>query len=256
MKARWDVLRRVGRDLKNRRNIDAYVVAALALVFAVLSLVGDSVADGPRWAALLAGVGLLVYRVTIPDQSAGTADELLHDRASFDGVPFSSRLDGAREVWIFGPSAVNLLSPQHCAALRANVLARPDGVVRIIVLDPAQEAGVQLAVRQLDDAVDYPVQTLRPSLDATLHQLQLMSSWNVPGNLQYRLLDFNPGFSLVVVDPGARRGKVIVEFHAFHNEATTSRMHLELSRADSERWYAYWVDQFDHMWHAARSPAP
>src|SRR6266511_3987906 len=117
-----DAFRRIGLDLKNRRNVDAYVVAAMALVLAVLSVAGDVVSEQLRWAGLLAGVGLLVYRVTLPDS--------------------------------------------------------------------------------------------------------------------------------------AKHGTIIVEFHAFHNEATSSRMHLEITRQGSERWYSYWSDQFDHIWRAAVPPAP
>jgi hypothetical protein len=61
--------------------------------------------------------------------------------------------------------------------------------------------------------------------------------------------------SLVAIDPGAKQGTVIVEFHGFHNEATASRMHLELTRQLSERWYSYWVEQFDHIWRAAEPEA-
>ena len=39
----------------------------------------------------------------------------------------------------------------------------------------------------------------------------------------YRLLDFNPGFSLVAIDPTASGGQVIVEFHGFHSESTNQR---------------------------------
>jgi hypothetical protein len=43
----------------------------------------------------------------------------------------------------------------------------------------------------------------------------------------------------------------VVEFHGFHNEATPSRMHIEISRQQSERWYAYWMEQFNQIWSAA-----
>jgi hypothetical protein len=246
-----ETLRRIGRDLRNRRHVEAYAVAGLALIFAVLSVVGDFLPESLRWAALLAGVGLLVYQVTLPRVSAA-ADDLLHDRGSFDHAPFSARLERAREVWIFAPSAVNLLTPQTCDALRSKILARVDGVVRIVVLDPAQQDAVRLAARQLDDSIDYPVQMLGPSLGLTIERLRLMSAWQVQGSLEYRLLDFSPGFSLVAIDPGERGGTVIVEFHGFHNQATAGRMHMELTPAGSRHWYAYWVDQFDHIWQAAR----
>lgn len=249
-----DTLRRVGQDLKNRRNIEAYAVAGLAIVFAVLSVIGDVVPDNLRWAALLAGLALLLYRLTLPDR-AGSAGELLRDRTSFDDRPFTALLDHAREVWIFAPSAVGLLSHSTCDALRAKVLNRTDGTVRIVVLDPHQKEALRLAAKQLDDSLDYPMQQLEPSLAATLQKLRIMNSWTVSGSLEHRLLDYSPGFSLVAIDPSERHGIVIVEFHGFHNESNTSRMHIELRRSDSQHWYTYWIDQFDHIWHAATPPS-
>lgn len=76
MPSRW---KRISQDLKNRRYVDAYsaaFVAFVAFVLAVLSLLGDVVPDQLRWAALLAGVGL-----------------------------------NAKEIWIFAPTAINLLGP-------------------------------------------------------------------------------------------------------------------------------------------------
>ena len=250
-----DSFRRIGQDVKQRRNLDAYAVAAAALAFAVLSVIGDSVPDGLRWAALLAGVGLLVFRITVPDRAMGGADDVLNDRSSFEDNPLPARLREAREVWIFAPSAVNLLAPHHCDTLRSAVLNDPDGVVRLVVLDPAEETAVQLAIRQLDDSVDQPLQMFRSALDATTQQLRRLAGRQVKGSFEYRLLDYNPGFSLVVLDPGTRQGVVIVEFHAFHNELTSSRMHIEITRTETERWFTYWLDQFDHIWQAAR-PAP
>jgi hypothetical protein len=249
-----DLLRRARRDLMNRRNLEAYVVAGVALIFAVLSIVGDVLPEDLRWAALFSGIALLVYRLTLPSDS-GTADDLLLDRASFDDKPFTGLLDHAREVWIFAPSAVNLLNPRTCQALRSTVLNKTDGLVRIVVLDPDETEAIRLATKQLDDSIDFPMQRLGASLATTLEQLRLMRSWSVTGSLAYRLLDYNPGFSLVAIDPGHRHGKVIVEFHGFHNESTLSRMHIELTQSGSRHWYAYWIDQFDHIWQTAKTPA-
>lgn len=247
--------RRIGKDLKRRKHLDAYAVATIAFVFAAMTVVGDAVPEQLRWAALLAGVGLLVYRITLPDTNAEAVDELLNDRTAFDDNPLPSRLKAAREVWVFAPSAVNILSANHCELLRRGPLSRPDGIVHVVVLDPAEETAVQLATRQLDDSLDYPIQEFRTCLDTAIRQLHLMADWPISGTLQYGLLDYNPGFSMVALDPRARHGCVIVEFHAFHNEATSSRMHFELTRRKSERWYSYWIEQFDRIWQTSKHPA-
>lgn len=247
--------RRIGRDLKNRRHVDAYSIAFVTFVLAVLSLVPDVVPDQLRWAVLLAGVGILVWRITIPEPLVGTLDDLLHDRFAFDRKPLSERLKNAAEVCIFAPTAVNILSAHNCELLRTGVLNKPDGIVRVVVLDLTNESAVQLATRQLDDSLDYPVQDFRASLQATMRQLGIMASWHLRGSFDYRLLDYNPGFSLVSIDPATRNGHVIVEFHGFHNEATSSRMHIEISRRQSDYWYTYWTNQFSRIWEASLPPA-
>jgi hypothetical protein len=243
--------RRIGQDLKNRRYFDAYSIAFVAFALAILSLVPDVVPDPLRWAALLAGVGTLVLRITMPDSATGTIDELLNDRFAFDRIPFSERIEKAAEVWIFAPAAINILSAHNCELLRSKVLGKPDGILRVVVLDPGNTPAVQLAVRQLDDSLDYPVQDFRDSLQATERQLRAMSAWQVKGSFDYGFLDYNPGFSLVAIDPNTRNGRIIVEFHGFHNEATSSRMHIEISRQQSERWYKYWTEQFSAIWKSA-----
>jgi len=252
MSAGW---RRISRDLKNRRHVDAYSIALVTFVLAVLSLVPDFVPDPVRWAVLLAGVGILVWRITIPEPLTGNVDELLNNRFAFDTNPLSERLKNATEVFIFAPSGVNILSAHNCELLRIGALNKPDGAVRVVVLDPGNESAVQLATRQLDDSLDYPLQDFRASLQATVRQLGTMVSWHLRGSFDYRLLDYNPGFSLVSIDPTARNGHVIVEFHGFHNEATSSRMHIEISRQQSDHWYAYWTSQFNRIWESSLPPA-
>src|SRR5258708_14855436 len=246
--------RRIGRDLKQRRFVDAYTVAFVAFILAGVSRVTDIVPDQVRWAALLAGVGVLVLRITIPEPSSSTIDALLQDRFAFDTNPISDRLRNAREVWVFAPSGVNLLSAHNCEILRIGPLSRAGGVVKVVVLDPAQAVAVQLATRQLDDSLDYPVQDFTESLQTIMGLLRAMAAWQVNGSFEYRLLDYNPGFSLVAIDPSSRSGRIIVEFHGFHNEATSSRMHIEISRGQSDHWYSYWIDQFDRIWEATSLP--
>ncbi|MBO3746051.1 hypothetical protein J5X84_08245 [Streptosporangiaceae bacterium NEAU-GS5] len=58
----------------------------------------------------------------------------------------------------------------------------------------------------------------------------------------------------MLIDPDSPHGRIIVEFHAYRNRSTLSRMHLELTRERNERWYAYWVEQFTYLWEAAAKP--
>jgi hypothetical protein len=248
-------LARIGRDLKLRRHVEVYVLAGASIVIAMGSLVGDVVSEDLRWATVLAALSVLTYQVTVPDR-AGDLDEVLHNRTSFDETTFVSRLRGAREVWVLAPSAINLLTVDTADTLRKTVLARGDGIVQVLVLDPGADEAVALASRQLDDATDYPGVDLPRAVQATADRLARMATWPVAGTFEHRHMTFNPGFSIVAIDPHGRDGQLIVEFHGVHNESTASRMHIELTRAASEPWYLYWRDQFEHLWLNARVPEP
>jgi hypothetical protein len=246
-------VRRVGRDLTARRHIEVYVVAAVTIVVAVLSLVGDVVDDGVRWSVVLAALGLLTYQIALPDRE-GDPDAVLHTRAVFDDITFSSRLMQVREVWVYGPSAINLLTADVTDVLRSRVLTHPTGAVRIAVLDPEQHEAVAIASRQLDESTEFQSVELPGALAATVERLGRMDSWAVAGTLEYRLAPFNPGFSMVALDPRSKNGLLIVEFHGVRNESDGSRMHVELRRDGSQHWYDYWCAQFEHLWAGARTP--
>ena len=250
--------RRILADIKARRHIEAYVVTLVVGSFAIVSMIADIVPQSLKWAALLSGVGLLVYRITLPDERDRGGD-FLHDRSAFDSVPISVALANARDLRVFAPSAVNLLSPQTCETLRTGLLSRKGGSVRVVILDPREPEAVRIASRQLDDSVRFQVQRLFAALESMIERLEAMRRWKVAGTFAYRLFPYNPGFSLVIIDPETTHGRVIVEVHGFRNQSTFTRMHVELTRERDERWYAHWVEQFEHLWEASAvmpGPAP
>lgn len=247
-------LTRVLADVRARRNLDAYVAVIIAVVFAALGIVGDIVPEGLKWSALFAGLGMLLFRVALPPRPSTPVESLLGDRTAFEGTQFSTLLAGATELWIFAPSAVNILNPQHCDVIRRTVLDKGSGEVRVAVIDPECADAVDLAVRQLDESLEYPTQDFETSLRTSVAQLRRMSSWSVTGTFGYRFVDRNPGFSLVAINPSRRDGRLVVEFHGYRNEAIGTRMHLTLTRHESDHWFQYWVRQFDALWAAARTP--
>ncbi|WP_061293845.1 hypothetical protein [Herbidospora cretacea] len=245
--------RRLVGDLKARNHLDTYALTMVVFTFAILSLVSDALDDDLRWAVLLSGVGLLIYRLTLAPAATPPAD-LLHDRSRFEDNPLTPLLRDARDVRVFAPSAVNFLSPQMCELLRNTVLARRNGSVRVVVLDSAETSAIGIAARQLDDSLEFPIQRLPQSLASTVERMNLIAGWRSEGTFAYRVFPYNPGFSLVLVDPDTPHGRLIVEFHGFHNPSTSSRMHLELVAGRDERWYRYWIQQFDRLWEAAVVP--
>ncbi|HET8684810.1 MAG TPA: hypothetical protein VFM54_23500 [Micromonosporaceae bacterium] len=172
---------RVLADLRHWRNFDLYATALTALVFTALTLVGADLSDDLRWSLVFAALGLLVLRVATATVGAGTSEDILLDRTAFVTNPINERLRRARQVWIFAPTGENLLNHERCALLRKGPLSRPDGEVRIAVLDESDAAHFAVVVQQLDRLLEYPVQQVSDALRETHQRLANMAKWQVQG---------------------------------------------------------------------------
>jgi hypothetical protein len=59
----------------------------------------------------------------------------------------------------------------------------------------------------------------------------------------------------VVLDPRRVGGRLLVEFHGFHDDSIGDRMHLEIRRSQSLHWFEYWVGRVEAIWEVAHKPA-
>lgn len=241
MRGITSTLRRIVDDILAFRNVEAYVIAAVAVVLAILGVVDDAVPDNWKMAAILAALALLVFQTTRPDNEAPDLDAVLLSRQTMGAFP--DRIRGARTLWIYGPSAVNIL--RDMPYIKREILEK-NGKVRIIIQDPNSQTGMDILHDQMDKTTDLG-NSIRMSLDI----LKNASSW---GGIEYRLLPYSPGFSMVAVDPDKRNGQLLVEFIGFRNDLITDRMHIEITREQSQHWFDHWVKQYEAMWEAAHLP--
>lgn len=210
--------------------------------FSALSTFGDILPSGLRWSACLGALGILLYRETVP--AAPSAGLQPADRARFVRTPVAPLLESAVEVWLFAPSGKNFLSSEHCAAL-ARVLRCPDAVVRCVVLDPRRTEAVGIASAQM--GCDRGLEPLPKALAAGLERLRVIAGWGLPGDFSCRLFGYNPGFSLIAIDP-RRGGPILVELHGVRNETSSGRMSLLFTRGEHPHWHNYWTAQFLDIW--------
>jgi hypothetical protein len=234
---------RIWTDIASGRHIEVYVVSAVAVAVGVLSVIGDIVPINIQLAAILAALAVLVFKSSVPASAVVDLDAVLHDRQSYG--PFRDFIRNGSVLWIYGPSAVNVLS--DTADLEREVLAK-GGEVRVLLQDPAETASLAILHRQLD-TMNY---LLEDDINRSISILERLKAQGRP--VDYRFLPYSPGFSLVIVDPDGRDGRAIVEFYGFSNELITDRMHLEIRREQSHHWLEYWAKQYEEMWNAAREP--
>lgn len=241
-------LRQIWKDIRHRRLLDLYATTLVSLFFAAALLVGADLPESLRWSLLFAGLGFLLLRVAL----ANHREDRFLDRSEYDRNPITDDLRNAKEVWIFAPVGSNFLTEERCDILRRGPLARPDGSLRVVVLEPF--TADDPISEQLDALLDHPVQKAADSLRETRSRLAVMAQWPVLGTFAAGDISFNPGFSLIAVNPHAAGGYANIEFHGFRNDAIRSRMHIHLTRDDGP-WYTYWLDQFEAIWRSARAGA-
>jgi hypothetical protein len=234
--------RHVMEDIRLGRHREAYTLFVVGVVLTVLGLSGV-VGTKYMLSAILAALTFLVFE-TAAASGGGTRplEQVLRTREDFGA--FAKILPGVRDLWIYGPTAVSVLT--NAADIRRFVL-RAGGKVRVLTLAEDQRA-LDLAAIQLDDNLDL-AQTLRNSLATA-------AKFGAEPGFSHRQLFVNPGFSLIIVNPYDPKGYVIYECHGFKDDNIADRMHITISKADSPRWFNYWIERYEAMWEAAQPPVP
>lgn len=233
---RW--VRRIINDLVNLRHVDAYVVAFIGVVLVIFGVIGAPQTEY-YLLALTAGMVILLFRTTEPDEKIIDVDSVLLDRQSYS--PLREFIQGGRVLWVYGPSAANVL--RESAAIKREILDR-GGELRVLLQDPGEAASMNILRQQLD-----PNNNLDHDITGALYTLEKMRAW---GKVDYRLLPYNPGFSILVVDPDGKEGRLTVEFYGYHNNMIDDRMHIAIDRRLSPYWFEYWEKQYEMMWEAAK----
>lgn len=237
-------------DIKQRRFLAEYGASIAIVVVVALEIFSDLLPE--TFISNLILIILLVLLLDITQRNRGERglDAYLHTRDELG--PFRERLVGVRRLWIFAASAANILDGDNLDAIRKHIMNNRDGELRVVVLKPDSKA-VDDAKRQIDDNITYQVQELREQLQRTLTgRFEMIRRWNLPGKFEARVLDFNPGVSMVIVDAHRAKGQAIVELYGFGQESTAKRMSIEIKNTESAVWFDYWTDQYERMWELAK----
>lgn len=243
---------RIQGDILNLKNIDRYLVASLAIIFAIVGLFGDIVSSNIEITIILAALGVLVFNLTIPDETPTQGlDDFLNDR--HDLPKLSETLANVQEVWIYSPSAANIFRGDNLGVIKEHILKNPDGHLRILIQDPTEENAVDILKKHLDEGVvELHNQSMPNEISETLRILKSIHNGKRSGKLSYGLMSYGLGFSILIFNPNESDGFLILEVHGFRNEDTRSRMHIRIDRSESERWYSYWKNQMTDMWKSAK----
>jgi hypothetical protein len=250
-----NTIARIAGDLRAGRNIESYAVVAVAIALAAIGLVDDLVPDSVKLSVILAALALVVFGQTRPAEIRAGIEDYLHNRPELG--PFAERVRHTRKLWIYGPSATNILDGDNLDLIRRGILSDPKGELRVLVQNPDAAEAVRVLKRQLDESVEFHHQDLPDEIGKTLRKFEAIRTWKTPGNFAYGLLEYSPGFSIAIFDPDRPTGTAVIELYGWRLQSTSERMSIEISQMASPRWFRYWVEQYEYMWaDAAHPPTP
>jgi hypothetical protein len=245
MQALLRTLRGVVNDLLAFRNVDAYVVVAIGVALIVFDVLGN-VDISLQLTVVIAALVVMISRMTAPAPKQTDLNDLLHTRKQFG--PFRDFIAGGRTLWIYSPSAINIL--RDPSVIKEEILDKGGSFV-MLIQDPTQTTIIEALQQQLDVAALDLKNDITVSSDI-IRKLKTRKKEKITFDIVFGYLAYSPGFSLTIVDAERSSGRLIVEFFGFQNEFIGSRMHINITRQQSEYWFEYWVEQFREMQSAAR----
>ena len=240
--------KRLASDFASGQNIEAYVVTFLGFALIIIDLLDNAagsdgtplISDSIKLTALLAAVLLLLFRDTRPEEEEIEMDKVLLDRQAYG--PYREFIAGGRVLWVYGPSSINVVRDGSFV----DAILETGGNVRILIQNPKNTASMEILTRQLDQ-----IYKLDSDITTSIDILRRMKQ--IHPKLEYRFLDYSPGFSMSIVDPDGRNGHLVVEYFGYQNRNIKSRMHLNINRSQSAFWFEYWEHQYRQMWDEAKS---
>jgi hypothetical protein len=85
----------------------------------------------------------------------------------------------------------------------------------------------------------------------TLNAFQILSDLSKNENIEYRVMTFQPQFSLLIVNPGISESAIQVEIYPYQSIAS-DRPHFLLYQKDNSKWYSFFYEQFETAWKNAQ----
>jgi len=244
-------------DLRQARNLDLYIVVAIAVVVAVLGVF--NVVD-PRIlaAATLAVLAVMATSMLASRHQIDSVRMMLDRMAATEAgnVPaerfltqrhtdLDNELATASDIALVGVTltrTVRDLLPVLDRRLQAG------GRVRVLLIDLESQAHQEAVARSKKaDAPDF----YRHRVSSTVDLLRVLASTAADVSaLQLRVLPFVPTFGLCLIDPGERHGRIHVEVYQHRTLEPNPSFSVRANR--DGHWYDLFRSQFETLWDSAR----
>ena len=254
-------LRKIGGDLKEGRNLEAYLTILVSLVISVLGVLNIVQAEVIA-AVTLATLALLAISTISSREQVDAFQRRIESLATLveenvlgkiraesffltEEPKLEAELEHAKHIYIAGATLTRTVT-NYLGIFERRL--REGASIRIVIIDPNSDAAKQAALRSYgvkDD--DFYRNRIKPTLDL----LSILSSLpDLKGKLELRFLPYVPSFGLVLIDPDGAEGSIYVEVYQHRSLEPHPSFLLDAHR--DEKWYRFFRHQFETLWSSAR----
>lgn len=247
------LLRSVWQDIRSGENLDVYVTVIIAVLVAILSifeLVDQTIVLSTVLATLaLVSVALLrnrhaddEIRTTLARIEVGE-DTTEQRRIEYDLATVRDLVGSARKAYFWGLTFTRTIPALEFAFEQG---LRTGLELKILILKPDSAAAELAAFGTRYAGVEEENQHIR----ATLTRLARIARDVPSGNLEVRVINYLPHWTMISFDPHLPNGRMFIRLVGFRipNELRPS---YELTNSGGNTLFQFYLEQFEEVWQEA-----
>lgn len=238
-----------------KRNFDIYLTIVIAIVVAILGIFGivnSTVISSAVLATLaLVSSSLLVNRRENDDLRSELTN--LTPKYSIIGRLFNPEYDiadviqqirNSRVIYLWGTALTT-----HIPLLRDEIKqGLQKGLeIKFLLIKPHSSA-VRMAVFRANNADE---DELNNALERNLAILYSLKKEVPDGKLEYKVVDYLAPYAMQCFDPHLSQGIIRIILSTFKLKSILFRPSFKINRTDDEKWFIYFVEQFELIWDTA-----
>lgn len=239
------MLNRILKDIRQGENIDLYITEVLAVVLAVMTVLGVVPTTNliPLNLTVLALITFVILGNRQKLEEISERTSLLANQLQFiEEFPatLTEDLEEAKEIWLIGTHHSSTLT-EHYELFERKL--RSGGSLRVLLIDP-NGAACSMSAMRFPGRVspDHERVRILSSLDR-LCDLRATA----PNNLSIRTINFSLDYSAVLIEREASSAVVYVERNTFRTSGGSKKPKFIYHRKDG-RWFEHICTEIQELW--------
>lgn len=252
-----EIYQRILIDIKNRKNIELYLVLVVAFIVIILDTFGVDTTDA-IFEVLLAITGLLAFSLIgnkhdneiLRKKIEGLNSKISAEKffSEWSDTQFKSLIGEANEISMIAVANHVFLS-QNAELIKNFVLK--GGELRCILVDPSGNA--MKMVCDLATGYEKQIEHLAMQVDLSIQQFKdfAKSSPN-PEKIKLKLIDHMPYAITTMMDTKTDKGIIFVTLEGFE-EPSQVRPSFTLKKFEDKKWFNFYLNSYENIWKSEKN---